>query len=133
MLPTKFPVVTYLLLGMLHVATAWYPSIRPACTGYRSVMFRHRSLCQSSPIESSVSAMAPPPCYAGYQLSNGTWVDEFGPRNGPPMNFWRYSQKGRLEEGVENLKRECTEALFSSDVGSTARTEADAVVEELVE
>lgn len=60
-------------------------------------------------------------------------MDEFGPRNGPPVNFWRYSQKGRLEEGAENLKRECTKALFSSDLGGAARTEADAVVEELVE
>ena len=133
MLPTEFPVVTYLLLGMLHVATAWHPSIRPACSDYWSVVFRLRSLCQSSPIESPVCAMAPLPSYAGYQLSNGTWVDEFGPRNGPPMNFWRYSQKRRLEEGAEKLKLECTKALFSSDLGSAARTEANAVVQELVE
>ena len=27
---------------------------------------------------------------------NGTWVDELGPRNGPPMNYWRQAMDERL-------------------------------------
>ena len=64
----------------------------------------------------------PPPQYTGYQLENGTWVDEFGPRNGPPMNYWKVSAQKRLDDGREELLASCAIALAAP--GSDADAEA---------
>mmetsp|Transcript_15503 Transcript_15503/g.35727 ORF Transcript_15503/g.35727 Transcript_15503/m.35727 type:complete len:364 (+) Transcript_15503:194-1285(+) len=47
---------------------------------------------------------------------NGVWMDEDGPRNGPPQNFWRQMGDERLHEGDTQLVKDLLQlANFRKD------------------
>jgi len=60
------------------------------------------------------SAAPAPAQYDGWQAEDGTWYDALGPRNGPPVNFWRSSQTRRILEKTAALLEAC-EAVQSGE------------------
>lgn len=69
------------------------PSLRNHINSVTTRMF---GAARNNPVTIDVESSAPPPQYTGDRLDNGTWVDAYGIRNGPPVNFWKSNQFARL-------------------------------------
>ena len=89
------------LLGLLAAARLT-DGLRPSSLGNRHTPRAHTRCYDVKAAEVTANADAdaepPKPQFDGYRGDDGKWYDSVGPRNGPPVNYWRSSQRKKLEE-----------------------------------